>query len=313
MASSLRAKHYGGTQDHMFWSTAFENRLNNDLYLARLVELSASMFDWTGLPDTCDVRTLELALLGNGRAVFFRDDALNMYMTLPVNVRTSGYDVYGQPLQFTARSLYNNYRYPLTQETGVMIYNNYLRTPSLMQLISFADRLGKIDEIIDININAQKTPILILADESKRLTMKNLYMKYDGNQPFIFGDKNLSINDFTVLKTDAPYVADKLYEIKTQIFNEALTYLGISNTSLQKKERLITDEVSRNMGGTIAARYNRLNERQKACKRINKLFGLNVWCEYKEEYDTQLTGDETEEDTEPQDEPEKPEEGEADE
>ena len=94
MASSLRAKHYGGTQDRMFWSTAFENRLNNDLYLSRLVELSASMFDWTGLPETCDVRTLELALLGNGRAVFFKDDALDMYMTLPVNVSTSGYDVY---------------------------------------------------------------------------------------------------------------------------------------------------------------------------------------------------------------------------
>ena len=288
MASSLRAKHYGGTQDRMFWSTAFENRLNNDLYLARLVELSASMFDWTGLPETCDVRTLELALLGNGRAVFFRDDALDMYMTLPVNVSTSGYDVYGQPLQFTARSLYNNYRYPLTQGTGVVIYNNYLRTPSLMQLVSFADRLGKIDEIIDINVNAQKTPILILADESKRLTMKNLYMKYDGNQPFIFGDKNLSINDFTVLKTDAPYVAADLYTLKTQIFNEALTYLGISNVSYQKKERLVTDEVSRNMGGTIAARYNRLNERQKACKKINQIFGLETWCEYKEDFDPRL-------------------------
>lgn len=294
MASSLRAKHYGGTQDRMFWSTAFQNRLNNDLYLARLVELSASMFDWTGLPETCDVRTLELALLGNGRAVFFKDDALDMYMTLPVNVHTSGYDVYGQPLQFTARSLYNNYRYPLTQETGVMIYNNYLRTPSLMQLVSFADRLGKIDEIIDINVNAQKTPILILADESKRLTMKNLYMKYDGNQPFIFGDKNLSINDFTVLKTDAPYVADDLYQLKTQIFNEALTYLGISNVSYQKKERLVTDEVSRNMGGTIAARYNRLNERQKACEKINQLFGLETWCEYKEDFDPRLIMQETE-------------------
>lgn len=304
MASSLRAKHYGGTQDRMFWSTAFEKRLNNDLYLARLVELSASMFDWTGLPETCDVRTLELALLGNGRAVFFKDDALDMFMTLPVNVSTSGYDVYGQPLQFTARSLYNNYRYPLTQGTGVMIYNNYLRTPSLMQLVSFADRLGKIDEIIDINVNAQKTPILILADESKRLTMKNLYMKYDGNQPFIFGDKNLSINDFTVLKTDAPYVAADLYTLKTQIFNEALTYLGISNVSYQKKERLVADEVSRNMGGTIAARYNRLNERQKACKKINQLFGLETWCEFKEDFDPRLIMQESENSTDYKDESE---------
>lgn len=293
MASSLRAKHYGGTQDRMFWSTAFNNRLDNDLYLARLVELSASMFDWTGLPETCDVRTLELALMGNGRAVFFKDDALDMYMTLPVNVSTSGYDVYGQPLQFTARSMYNNYQCQLTQDTGVMIYNNYLRTPSVMQLLEFANRLGKIDNIININVNAQKTPILILADESKRLTMKNLYMKYDGNQPFIFGDKNLSINDFTVLKTDAPYVAADLYELKTQIFNEALTYLGISNVSYQKKERLVTDEVTRNMGGTIAARYNRLNERQKACEKINNMFGLNVWCEYKEDFDPRLIMDDT--------------------
>ena len=284
MASSLRAKHYGGTQDRMFWSTAFENRLNNDLYLARLVELSASMFDWTGLPETCDVRTLELALLGNGRAVFFKDDALDMYMTLPVNVSTSGYDVYGQPLQFTARSLYNNYRYPLTQETGVMIYNNYLRTPSLMQLVAFADRLGKIDEIIDINVNAQKTPILILADESKRLTMKNLYMKYDGNQPFIFGDKNLDINSLKAFSTNAPYVCDKLYQLKTQIWNEALTYLGISNINIQKKERLITDEVTRNQGGTIASRYSRLESRRQAVEKINDMFGTNIEVNYREDF-----------------------------
>ena len=100
----------------------------------------------------------------------------------------------------------------------------------------------------------------------------------------IYGDNGLNDAGFSVLKTDAPYVADKIYQLKTQIWNEALTYLGISNINVQKKERLITDEVSRNMGGVIASRYSRLNARQVACDKINKMFGLNVWCEYRDDY-----------------------------
>ena len=83
------------------------------------------------------------------------------------------------------------------------------------------------------------------------------------------------------------------FDWASQIWNEALTYLGISNINVQKKERLITDEVSRNMGGVIASRYSRLNARQVACDKINKMFGLNVWCEYREDYrelDDELDG-----------------------
>ena len=75
-----------------------------------------------------------------------------------------------------------------------------------------------------------------------------------------------------------------MYQLKTQIWNEALTYLGISNINVQKKERLITDEVTRNQGGTIASRYSRLNARRDACKQINDMFGLDVWCDYREDY-----------------------------
>ena len=109
-------------------------------------------------------------------------------------------------------------------------------------------------------------------------------MQYDGNMPFIFADKSLNTNQLQAIKTDAPYVADKLYQLKTQIWNEALTYLGISNINVQKKERLITDEVTRNQGGTIASRYSRLNARRDACKQINDMFGLDVWCDYREDY-----------------------------
>ena len=80
-------------------------------------------------------------------------------------------------------------------------------------------------------------------------------------------------------------------DLKNQIWNEALTYLGISNVSYQKKERLISDEVSRSMGGTVASRYTRLDMRQQACEKINKMFGLDIWVDYRE--DTKLVTDDS--------------------
>lgn len=61
-----------------------------------------------------------------------------------------------------------------------------------------------------------------------------------------------------------------------------LTCLGISNVSITKKERLISDEVERHMGGVVASRYSRLNAREQACDKINKMFGLNLSVEFQE-------------------------------
>ena len=94
----------------------------------------------------------------------------------------------------------------------------------------------------------------------------------------------MSSKPLTAVKTDAPYVGDKIYQLKSQIWNEALTYLGISNTNFQKKERLISDEVSRNMGGVIASRYSRLDARKTAAEQINKMFGTKIEVYYKSDY-----------------------------
>lgn len=265
-----------------FWESAVMNNATYIQYYNRLIELSIAMFDWTGLPDTIDPRFLELTLFKYGQAVFFEDEVMG-YLAL-TNAVQGGFDVYGYPVASRAYSPYNNYQKNLSLDDSVIIYNNYLRTPSSLDVEVFAKRLYNLDRVIDVNANAQKTPVLIKCAETQRLTMKNLYKEFDGNSPVIFGDNGLNDANFTVLSTEAPYVADRIYQLKTQIWNEALTYLGISNINVQKKERLITDEVSRNMGGVIASRYSRLNARQNACKKINKMFGLNVWCEYRDDY-----------------------------
>lgn len=268
-------------KDRQFWESATLNNSNFKQYYNRLTELSISMFEWKNLPDTVDPRFLELTLFSDGQAVFFCDEDIG-YLALQ-NILGGKLNVYRVPIERRAYAV-NGYQKVLSDKDSVIIYNNYLHSNSRLDVEMFARRLYNLDRAIDVNANAQKTPVLIQCDETQRLTMVNLYKKFDGNEPVIFGDKNLNPNNVKVLKTDAPYVADKLYQLKTQIWNEALTYLGISNINITKKERLITDEVTRNQGGTIASRYSRLEARREACKAINNMFGLDIWCDYREDY-----------------------------
>ena len=268
-------------RDKRFWESATLNNATFRQYYNRLTELSVSMFEWKNLPETVDPRFLELTLFADGQAVFFKDEVMG-YLALQ-NVLGGDFDVYRIPKTRKAYAS-NGYNRPLSDKDSVIIFNNYLHTNSKLDVEMFARRLWNLDRAIDVNANAQKTPILIQCDETQRLTVLNLYKKFDGNEPVIFGDKNLNPNSIKVLKTDAPYVCDKLYQLKTQIWNEALTYLGISNVNTTKKERMVTDEVIRNQGGTIASRYSRLQARREAVEQINKMFGLDIEVNYREDY-----------------------------
>lgn len=267
-------------RDREFWESAELNNAAYIQYYDRLTELSISMFEWRNLPDTVDSRFLELTLFSNGMAVFFKEE--DDYLALQCAI-SGPLDVYRIPVRRRAYAV-NGFNRELDNKNSVIIYNNMLHKNSMLDVRMFARDLYNLDRAISVNANAQKTPILIRCAENERLSLENVYMNYDGNKPVIFADKQLNPNALTVLKTDAPYVADKLYTLKTQKWNEALTYLGISNVNITKRERLITDEVTRNQGGTIASRYSRLESRRQACKQINEMFSLDIQCDYREDY-----------------------------
>ena len=271
----------GRKRDTQFGESAYMNNRTYMQYYNRLTELALSMFEWQNLPKTVDQRFLEMCLFSDGMCVFFEDEVLG-YLGLRCMIGGK-LNVYQIPTDRRAYAT-NGYQKELDGTNSVIIFNNYLHTNSMLDVEMFSKRLYNLDRAIDVNANAQKTPVLIQCDESQRLTMKNLYKQYEGNEPFIFGSKGLDANGLKVLQTGAPYVADKLYELKTQIWNEALTYLGISNINVVKKERMITDEVTRNQGGTVASRYSRLESRRQACKQINEMFGLDIWVEYREDF-----------------------------
>lgn len=272
----------GKRKKTQFGESLLLNMATYEDYLNMLLNIAVSRFEWTGLPESCDAGMLERVLFTDGTAIFCRDDVIG-WLTLPYVTNGGHMDVYGRWEKRRAYSRYNNYSLDCNAEDSVIIFNNILRTPASPMCEMYARRLYEIDRTIDVNIKAQKTPVLLQGSEKQRLTLLNLYEQYDGNQPFIFGDKNMDFGESVkVVSTGAPYIAGELYELKAKIWNEALTYLGVPNIGYTKKERMITDEVQRAQGGAFANRYSYLESREKACRELKEKFGLDVKVTYRE-------------------------------
>jgi hypothetical protein len=243
----------------------------------RLTDIAVSRFKWTGFPDSIDTRFLELTLFEKGQAVVFEDDVMGL---LSLNTAISGsWNVYNVPIKRRAYAT-NGYNKNLTIENSVIVFNNYIRTPSVQHILNFSKKLANIDVTIQININTQKTPIALKANKKQQLSVLNAYKNYDGNVPVIFKEDEFKDDSISSMSLGAPFVSPELYELKTKIWNEALTFLGVPNISETKKERMITDEVQRQMGGVLASRTSFISMRKQACEKINKMFGLNVDVEY---------------------------------
>lgn len=262
------------------------NNATYDDYYTRLRLMALASFKWEGLPESVDARYLEHVLFMDGKALFFRDPALGL---LCLGCTSSDQlNVYHVPIKYTAVSIGYNKQYSIrdiwkTRETkdpanAVLIRNNYDMIPTTFPIELFAHRLATAERVIDSNINQQRFPFFIRMDEKQRATFNNLMNQYEGGQPFIFGDKMMSMgaDAFQVLATGVPYVADKLTDYRHDIMNEALTFLGLNNANTDKRERLITGEVDSNNQAILTNAEIMLLTRQEAAEQINKMFGLSV-------------------------------------
>ena len=269
----------GRRSERTFWDSAKTNNMTYANYYNRLVGIALSMFEWHNLPETVDARFLEMSLFADGKALFFKDDVMG-YLGLQF-MGTQPLSVYRIPLKRIAYSA-NGYHADYDETNSVIIWNNMTHTNSFCDVDEASKRLYEIQRTIDTNIKAQKTPVMITAkNETQRLTMKQAYMQYDGNQPFIFADKDFDPNSIKALTTQAPYVADVLFNAKKEIWNEVLSSLGVPVTDRVKRERLLAAEIAGDKASSVAQQFVRLEPRKKACEEINKMFGLNVEVTYR--------------------------------
>ncbi len=253
-------------------------------YLNRFRRIALSMFEWVNLPKTMNSRYLEECLFYNGQASLLYD---KKYGFINTKCAGNGYvNIYGLPSKLhcfsysfqTDRDLYvglNDFNESKEDEECILVLNNWERVPTAGSMELFAYRLYLAQRTCDVNISSQRYPIMVVGDEKQRLMLENLYSQYDGNQPFIFGNKNqLTGEEMKVLNTSAPYVVDKITEYKKEIFNEALTYLGINNVSVKKKERLTENESNENTELVNLNLQSMLAPRLEACRQFNEKFGF---------------------------------------
>ena len=256
--------------------------LNSDTYndyLQRMKKICLSMFEWK-LPASMNARFLEMCLFYNGQAAMFYDDEMGFINSMAAD---GGYiNLYGLPTEIQCYSYRFNQRRNLYMvDTGaekgeecILVMNNFDRTPTASAITLFAYRLAEAQRTADVNIKAQRTPVLITTDQKQYFTLKKMYEEFDGNSPAIFADKNLITADaMKAIKTEAPFIANDIMDYKKEIWNEFLTYVGLQNLN-EKKERLISNEVNSNNELINLNLQALLVPRQEACKQFNEKYGL---------------------------------------
>lgn len=236
----------------------------------KLVTMNA--FKWEGLPDGIKERHIERELFSKGKAIFFRDPHMS-YMCLSAQDGI-GLNHYGDPTSYRAVGL--NYNKVYDADKCVIIENNKLRLPTEPFILFYVNKLTEAERTMDVNVKANKTPIVVLCDDKTKLSFMSLFEKVDGNVPAIYADKNLNLDAISSLDLKAQFLCNDLMDYKKAVENELLTFLGINNTPVEKRERLITDEANSNNQLIDSFFDLQLEARERACEEINALYGLNV-------------------------------------
>lgn len=241
-------------------------------YYTRLKLIAKSIFKWNNLPNGMNEKWIERYLYEEGRCVFFFDKDKGFMVAKATD---SGLiNVYDEPTSI--RPIATNYTYEELKnyKECVVIQNNDEAIPTYKAIQLFAFRLTDLTRTIDVNVNAQKMPKIILCTEKQRLSMKKVINKVNDNEIAIFGDNSLELEQIKPLDIGAPVVFDKLQLQKHAIWNEAMTMLGVNNANQDKKERLVADEVQANNDQVNISAHLMLKARKQACDDINRIFKL---------------------------------------
>lgn len=262
-------------------------------YIIHLTQMAANRFTWKGLPDEIDPRYLELSLTKNGLVVFFKEEEVyNEYMCLRAG-STGPLNVYDNPTSFQVLGGTGEFRVnqKLDIEDCVPIWANYLRVSEMPNIVMWANRLAEIDRTVEIAaINARQTK-LISVPEDLRLSAENVLKQMKEGVESIVGSETLgdilkSIE--TVDLESHPTKLPNLLIAKGKIWNEIMTFMGVSNSNEDKKERLVADEVHIKDEQIDLIKAMNLSSRQQAAEEINRKYNLNVSVEFNQTQDADI-------------------------
>lgn len=257
-----------------------DNIKTTEMYKRQYVSLAENVFNIKKLNEVApymDYSYVNHELVYKGCIAFFMDEYLGL-LALPF-VNMGKLDLYGRPIDIQVIGR-NGYHRELKYGEYVIMWDNRSKQALIYDILQYAERIAQIQRTMDINIAQQRTPRIWKTKTENKKTINDLINGVSSNNEIITTYDNLELDDTTIVLSPAPFVADKLAEQKDKIWNEFLRLIGIANSSFQKKERNIRDEVFISQAGTIASRFTRFNSRVDAIDKINKKWNLDLEVEY---------------------------------
>lgn len=253
------------------------NNMTFSYYYYKLTLVARSLFEWENLPNNMDERWIEKYLFTSGKCIFYKDPTMG-FMVAGLG-QEGGVNCYGDPT--TVCPVAENYIYNgeqlISNKNCYIIRNNDLMLPNFPIIRQYAFKLTNIDRAIDVNIEAQKTPLIVRCSDKQRLSLKNAINQRKDNEMVIWANDQSNLGDMvSTLETGAPVVFPQLQTQKHMVLNEVFTDLGINNANMDKRERMVANEVEANNEQVKASEDVMLKVRQKACEEINRLFRLNI-------------------------------------
>lgn len=250
-------------------------------YKDKMLSLALNVFQFKNINPFIEMSKVNYSLLVDGRIAFFQDDITGELLAMPFT-NVGSLDIYGRPQAIKPIPYFGSYNRTLyaRNKEFVIMYDNEAHIPLYPQLVASAERLALIKRTMDINISQQATNRIWSVPEDKKVSLERALQQVDAKVETIVSYDGLDLNTMSSIMAVAPYVADKLNDAKKEEWTEFLETIGITSNVVNKKERLITDEVFTSMGGTIASRFNRFESRRKAVELINKYFNQNIEVEF---------------------------------
>lgn len=284
-----------GSSSPMEWGSAERNRQVYIHYLNWILDLAINRFRWEGLPESCNVRFLEWALLTNGTATICRENDTAPWLSLRSATRNV-LNVYGEPLEWEAygfptpqdgrdKALFN-----VTSENGAFIYDSISWLNPWVSIQLFAADLTYIHLTEIQNLGHQRASLMFEASEEREMDVANVVKEYAGFEPGI-----VTYPDFLeekdglvtkVLTSGVPYLGQEIQVQKANKWNEVYRFLGIDHLAFEKGERMIEQEAEGNRRPTNIMLLNCLKARRIACEHLFDKFGLEINVVFNEDMES---------------------------
>lgn len=243
-------------------------------YFNELMLIAKSIYEWVDLPNNMDEKWIENYLFSKGKCLFFKDPSIGEMVT---SLASEGLFNYYNEETIIRPYAFNYQGNPLMNgENCVIIRNNDESLPTCDSILLFAYKLAQVERSIQVNIEAQKTPVIVECNEKERNSFRNFMKQRNDNEPQIMVSDKMNTAGIKVHDLKAPPVFKELELQKHMIWNEAMTFLGLNNSNQDKRERLVANEVEANNEQVEGCLNAGLKARQRACREINRIFGTNI-------------------------------------